>query len=464
LSPPKVLPRHGVVPEEDIFYYRILLRLSLDPEPDWWAKYDRETAAARARGAGGSRPASPDVGGWVSPADAGAARPRRHEAARRSPLPVLVRGSAEWPQQQQQQQEREQQQQERDPRQPRQRLHERARREARARSTSPGLSGGEQPWRFLTDDGGWEDDAAATPDSPGSRRREGRFLKAAVRSTSASPLRGRHLAAASQPAPSSPLAVSRLSGRHSPAFNEGVVAAEAAFRPSPAPADETAPPAGGFATPPAAARCHSATPLRALSSHSRLGPVVRGRGQEPDGRTRLRSRSCSPSMGLRSPQQHLAAAGDQHQRLGQRGWGWQRRSLDAAPDAAGFADRRSTSPERYVLAPLCTSQVKAAAALRSSGGRLSAGGDRPGAADAEESGAASPPPAGQCMLLSALLPPEAAAERMAKDAASYLAFKQRLGLFALWKEHARAAQDIRRVCLAAWLLFRARHASCNSIN
>lgn len=45
----KVLPRHGVVPEEDIYYYRILLRLSLDPEPDWWAKYDKEVQAAQAR-------------------------------------------------------------------------------------------------------------------------------------------------------------------------------------------------------------------------------------------------------------------------------------------------------------------------------------------------------------------------------------------------------------------------------
>lgn len=68
-----VLPRHGARPEEDIYYYRcgggqggrahaqacvreaaaltlppahprrLLLKLSLDPDPDWWSKYRRET-------------------------------------------------------------------------------------------------------------------------------------------------------------------------------------------------------------------------------------------------------------------------------------------------------------------------------------------------------------------------------------------------------------------------------------
>lgn len=37
-----VLPRHSIVPEEDIYYYRILLKLSLDPNPDWWAKFSKE--------------------------------------------------------------------------------------------------------------------------------------------------------------------------------------------------------------------------------------------------------------------------------------------------------------------------------------------------------------------------------------------------------------------------------------
>jgi hypothetical protein len=36
----KVLPLHGIQPQEDVFYYRILLRLSLDPEPNWWTKFE----------------------------------------------------------------------------------------------------------------------------------------------------------------------------------------------------------------------------------------------------------------------------------------------------------------------------------------------------------------------------------------------------------------------------------------
>lgn len=42
-----VLPRHGVRPEEDIYYYRLLLKLSLDGGGDWWARLDREAAANR---------------------------------------------------------------------------------------------------------------------------------------------------------------------------------------------------------------------------------------------------------------------------------------------------------------------------------------------------------------------------------------------------------------------------------
>ena len=38
----KVLPLHGILPQEDVYYYRILLKLSLDPDPDWWAKVQRE--------------------------------------------------------------------------------------------------------------------------------------------------------------------------------------------------------------------------------------------------------------------------------------------------------------------------------------------------------------------------------------------------------------------------------------
>lgn len=43
-------------PEEDIYYYRFLLKLSLDPELNWWAKFHRE---AQAHLGGGPRPPSP---------------------------------------------------------------------------------------------------------------------------------------------------------------------------------------------------------------------------------------------------------------------------------------------------------------------------------------------------------------------------------------------------------------------
>jgi hypothetical protein len=39
-----VLPAHGVVPAEDVFYYRLLLKLSLDPNPDWYAKLEQQRA------------------------------------------------------------------------------------------------------------------------------------------------------------------------------------------------------------------------------------------------------------------------------------------------------------------------------------------------------------------------------------------------------------------------------------
>ena len=39
-----VLQEHGLVPEEGHRYYRFLLKLSLDPDPDWWVKYERERA------------------------------------------------------------------------------------------------------------------------------------------------------------------------------------------------------------------------------------------------------------------------------------------------------------------------------------------------------------------------------------------------------------------------------------
>ena len=33
-----VLRKHSIQAAEDTYYYRLLLKLSLDPNPDWWAK------------------------------------------------------------------------------------------------------------------------------------------------------------------------------------------------------------------------------------------------------------------------------------------------------------------------------------------------------------------------------------------------------------------------------------------
>jgi len=35
-----VLRQHAMAPEEDTHYYRFLLKLSLDPYPDWWDKLE----------------------------------------------------------------------------------------------------------------------------------------------------------------------------------------------------------------------------------------------------------------------------------------------------------------------------------------------------------------------------------------------------------------------------------------
>ena len=42
-----VLPKHGVRAEEDVYYYRFLLKLSLDPGTDWWDKFTREAESYR---------------------------------------------------------------------------------------------------------------------------------------------------------------------------------------------------------------------------------------------------------------------------------------------------------------------------------------------------------------------------------------------------------------------------------
>lgn len=37
-----VLRKHSINASEDTYYYRLLLKLSLEPSPDWWGKFHRE--------------------------------------------------------------------------------------------------------------------------------------------------------------------------------------------------------------------------------------------------------------------------------------------------------------------------------------------------------------------------------------------------------------------------------------
>lgn len=37
-----VLPQHGLLPQGDTHYYRILLKLTLDPNHDWWSRFQKE--------------------------------------------------------------------------------------------------------------------------------------------------------------------------------------------------------------------------------------------------------------------------------------------------------------------------------------------------------------------------------------------------------------------------------------
>jgi hypothetical protein len=60
-----VLLRHSVLPEQDFHYYRLLLKLFLDPNPDWWAKLYAERMAARwAAGAAALRCCRRGQPGW----------------------------------------------------------------------------------------------------------------------------------------------------------------------------------------------------------------------------------------------------------------------------------------------------------------------------------------------------------------------------------------------------------------
>jgi hypothetical protein len=38
----EVLPQYGLLPQEDTHYYRILLKLTLDPDHDWWQRFNKE--------------------------------------------------------------------------------------------------------------------------------------------------------------------------------------------------------------------------------------------------------------------------------------------------------------------------------------------------------------------------------------------------------------------------------------
>ena len=37
-----VLLRYGLKPSQDTFYYKLLLRLSRSPEPNWWLRFEAE--------------------------------------------------------------------------------------------------------------------------------------------------------------------------------------------------------------------------------------------------------------------------------------------------------------------------------------------------------------------------------------------------------------------------------------
>jgi hypothetical protein len=50
---------------------------------------------------------------------------------------------------------------------------------------------------------------------------------------------------------------------------------------------------------------------------------------------------------------------------------------------------------------------------------------------------------GRPLLLTALLPPAAAAEREQQALSEYVAFTRQLGLFKLWRKHAKASHALR---------------------
>jgi len=79
-----VLPKHGVVPAEDVYYYRILLKLSLDPDVSWWSKFDKQCKAnSRCAGEKASSTAAHDAGKSLVLRAAGPAVPQLAIAYRR---------------------------------------------------------------------------------------------------------------------------------------------------------------------------------------------------------------------------------------------------------------------------------------------------------------------------------------------------------------------------------------------
>jgi hypothetical protein len=139
-----------------------------------------------------------------------------------------------------------------------------------------------------------------------------------------------------------------------------------------------------------------------------------------------RSRSCSPTIGLCSSPPRLRPGGAEPH-------GSQRLRLTSGDRGAnGGGGRAQGSLERFVL----SSQLRASLASSRAASPQAAGSFDAGP------GAAAPPTAART-LLAALLPPGAAAEKERRDLHEYLAFSRRLGLFVLWREHARVARAMR---------------------
>ena len=260
-----VLPRRGVAPAEDVHFYRILLRMSLDPAPGWWARWDREVARCAAAAAAAAAAAEGGDGGGGDGGDGGAAWGFVDEGERlASPLLMQLK--------QQRQRQRLQEQEERLQRGRQQQQQYDQQRPVRARSAAlPAASpvadddGGDgivfSPWRSPVS----SCHRCASADSGAAARRSFEagggggepFWSAAaaeaplppLRPVSASPRLLHRRRASPSPSPRAAAAdgwVRCALGRHSPAFDAGVVAAARAVSPAP---PEPPPPAPARAPP-----------------------------------------------------------------------------------------------------------------------------------------------------------------------------------------------------------------------